>query len=142
MVEVQDSTVMTGPSGDEPGPRARTILDYVQTLEHLVPAAKTSADWAPLARFVAVDEFDRVGAFLEVQDWHQYTEMLNQWAGSVDSFETTVRRVAELADLVYFEVEERHLRSGEVHVVNSMTVFEFGDDGKIRHLRVYLQQAR
>ena len=44
--------------------------------------------------------------------------------------------------LVYFEVEERHFRGDNVNVVNSMTVFEFNDDGKIRHLDVYLQQAR
>jgi hypothetical protein len=29
-----------------------------------------------------------------------------------------------------------------VNVVNSLTVFEFDDDGKIRHLDVYLQQPR
>jgi len=28
-----------------------------------------------------------------------------------------------------------------VNVVNSMTVFAFADNGKIRHLDVYLQQA-
>jgi hypothetical protein len=44
--------------------------------------------------------------------------------------------------LVYFEVEERHFRGGDVNVVNSMTVFEFNENGKIRHLDVYLQQAR
>ena len=44
--------------------------------------------------------------------------------------------------LVYFEVEERHFRGGDVNVVNSMTVFDFNEDGKIRHLDVYLQQAR
>ena len=53
-----------------------------------------------------------------------------------------MRRISELRGLVYFEVEERHFRGGNVHVVNSMTVFEFNEDGKIRHLDVYLQQAR
>jgi hypothetical protein len=53
-----------------------------------------------------------------------------------------VRRVSELDDLVYYEVEERHHRDGDVHVVNSMTVFAFDDDRKIRHLDVYLQQPR
>ena len=80
--------------------------------------------------------------FLEVQDWQQYTEMLTKWASATDSFETTVRRISELRDLVYYEVEERHFRGDDVHVVNSMTVFEFNEDGKIRHLDVYLQQAR
>ena len=53
-----------------------------------------------------------------------------------------MRRISEVGDLVYYEVEERHHRGDDVHVVNSMTVFEFDDDGKIRHLDVYLQQAR
>jgi hypothetical protein len=110
-------------------------------MQRLVPTITTPADWAPLADFVAVDHFGRVGAFLEVQDWRQYTEMLTQWASVTDSFETTVRRISEIPGFVYFEVEERHLRGGNVHVVNSMTVFEFDDD-KIRHLDVYLQQAR
>jgi hypothetical protein len=114
-------------------------LDYVETVKCMVPAP---ADWAPLAEFVAVDEFERVGTFLEVQNWQQYTEMLTQWARAVDTFETTVRRITESRGLVYFEVEERHFRGGNVNVVNSMTVFEFDMEGKIRHLDVYLQQAR
>jgi hypothetical protein len=124
------------------GPLTRTILDYEGTIRRLVPTIKGPADWAPLAEFVAVDEFERVGTFLEVQTWQQYTDMLTQWASATDSFETTVRRVSELGGLVYFEIEERHFRGGHVHVVNSMTVFEFDEGGKIRHLDVYLQQPR
>ncbi len=124
------------------GPLTRTVLDYEGTIRRLVPTIKGPADWVPLAEFVAVDEFERVGTFLEVQTWQQYTDMLTQWASATDSFETTVRRVSELDGLVYFEIEERHFRGGHVHVVHSMTVFEFDDGGKIRHLDVYLQQPR
>lgn len=127
---------------ENPGPFTRTVLEFVQTMARLVPAVNRDADWAPLAEFVAVDEFERVGTFCEVQNWPQYTEMLTQWASATDSFETTVRRISESRGLVYFEVEERHFRAGDVNVVNSMTVFEFNEDGKIRHLDVYLQQAR
>ena len=123
-------------------PLTRKVLDYEQAMKRLVPAITAPADWAPLAEFVAVDTFERVGTFLEVQDWQQYTEMLTQWASTTEKFETTVRRISELPGLVYFEIEERHFRGGNVHVVNSMTVFEFDEDGKIRHLDVYLQQAR
>jgi hypothetical protein len=128
-----------------PEPLTRRVLEYERTIKNLVPACRAPADWFPLAEFVAVESFERVGPFLEVQDWQQYTVMLTQWATAVDSFETTVRRVAELQRLVYFEVEERHFRGDEVGVVNTLTVFEFGDgdnDGKIRRLDVYLQQAR
>ncbi len=124
------------------GPLTRTVLDYVHAMSCLVPVAKDPSDWAPLAEFVAVDEFERVGTFLEVQDWKQYTEMLTRWASATATFETTVRRVSELPGLVYYEVEERHLRGDDVNVVNSMTAFAFNEDGKICHLDVYLQQAR
>jgi hypothetical protein len=124
------------------GPFTRAVLEFVQTMARLLPAVDCDADWAPLAEFVAVDEFERVGTFCEMQNWEQYTEMLTQWASATDSFETTVRRISELRGLVYFEVEERHFRGGDVSVVNSMTVFEFNEDGKIRHLDVYLQRAR
>jgi hypothetical protein len=124
------------------GPLTRKVLDYEQAMKRLVPTIEAPADWAPLAEFVAVDTFERVGTFLEVQNWQQYTEMLTHWASATETFETTVRRISELPGLVYFEIEERHFRGGDVHVVNSMTAFEFDEDGKIRHLDVYLQQPR
>ena len=111
-------------------------------MKRLVPNLKAPAEWAPLAEFVAVDEFVRIGTFLEVQNWQQYTEMITRWASVTERFETTVRRISELGRLVYYEIEERHFRAGTVHVVNSMTVFEFNSDGKISHLDVFLQQAR
>jgi hypothetical protein len=124
------------------GPLTRKVVDYTQTMKLLVPAITAPADWGPLAEFVAVDTFERVGTFLEVQDWHEYTEMLTRWASATETFETTVRRISELPGLVYFEIEERHFRDGNVDLVNSLTVFEFDDDGKIQHLDVYLQQPR
>ena len=119
-----------------------TVLEYTRTLEGMVADGKAPTDWGPLAQFVAVDVFERVGTFMEVQNWQQYTDMLNGWVSSVDKFETVVRRISERPPLVFFEIEERHFRAGEVHVVNSMTVFDFDDEGKIRHLDVYLQQGR
>lgn len=142
MAETDTSTANTGPGGENTGPLARKVLDYTQTVKRLVSAPEAPTDWAPLAEFVAVDEFERVGTFLEVQNWQQYTEMLTQWASASEGFETSVRRVSELARLVYYEIEERHTRGGNVHVVNSMTVFEFNEDGKILHINVYLQQQR
>jgi hypothetical protein len=127
---------------EKPRPLTRVALDYDQTMRGLVPTVKAPGDWSPLAEFVAVDEFERVGCFLEVQNWQQYTEMLTKWSSATAKFETTVRRISELPGLVYYEVEERHFRGDDVHVVNSLTVFEFNEAGKIRHLNVYLQQPR
>jgi hypothetical protein len=126
----------------DPGPLTRTVLEYTQTMERLLPTAKDASDWALLADYVTVDEFERVGTFMEVQNWQQYIEMLTQWASATGKFETTVRRVSEFPGVVYYEIEERHFRGDVVHVVNSLTVFGFNDAGKIRHVDVYLQQAR
>jgi hypothetical protein len=118
------------------------VLDFTRTMEGLVADGEPPDDWAPLTDFVSVDEFERVGTFREVQDWQQYTAMLTQWASSVEKFETSVQRITEAANLVFFEIEERHHRDGTIHVVNSMTVFDFDERGKIRGLNVYLQQGR
>jgi hypothetical protein len=118
------------------------VLNYEQTMKRLVATVRSPSDWAPLAEFVNVPRFERIGTFLELQDWEQYSVMLTEWASSIDAFETTVRRISELPGLVYFEIEERHYRGSQTSVVNSLTVFEFDPDGKITHLAVYLQQPR
>jgi hypothetical protein len=135
-----------GSGSDGDGPLSRCVLDFERTLRSLVRAAREpgfgAAGWAPLAEFAAVAEFERVGTWMEVMNWQQYTEFLSRWARSSMGFDTTVRRVSELPGLVYLEIEERHSRPGGVSVVNSLSVYEFNDDGKIRHLDVYLQQPR
>src|SRR5262245_42699955 len=119
------SSLPTGGSPPTGGPLTRVVLDYERTIRQLVPGAKNSADWAPLTQFVATDEFERVGCFLEVQNWQQYTQMLSQWVSATARFETTVRRIRELPDAVYYEIEERHFHGDKVDIVNSMTVFVF-----------------
>ena len=122
------------------------VLDFEATVKRLVKAAKnpgfTAADWAPLAELVATGEFERIGTWMEVMNWPQYTEFMTQWARSSQGFDTVLRRVSELPGLVYLELEERHTRDGGVAAVNSLSVFEFNAAGKIRHLDVYLQQPR
>ena len=128
------------PRAEGASPLTNRVLEYERTMKDLVPTVRSSSDWGPLTVFVDVDNFERIGTFLEQQDWAQYSHMLTQWASSIDSFETTVRRISELAPLVYYEIEERHRRGGAVNVVNSLTVFEFDDRALIRRLAVYLQQ--
>ena len=134
------SVATSGANLAAPGPLARKVLDYTRTMERLVSVVKSAADWAPLTEFVSAEKFERVGTPFQVQDWPQYTELLTRWASATDRFETSVRRISELSDLVYFEIEERHFRGSEVHVVHSLTVFAFDEDGRIRHLDVYLQR--
>ena len=142
MAEARRSNVNTDPDVDGSSTLTGKVLDYQETMKRLVPVTKSPADWDPLLQFVAVEDFERVGTFLEVQNWQQYTEMLTLWASATDSFETTVKRISELGRLVYFEIEERHHRGASVNVVNSMTVFAFNVDEMISHLDVYLQQER
>ena len=127
---------------NEQAPLTARVLDYTREMERLVPSITGPDGWAPLASFVEVDSFERIGTFLEVQDWTSYTRMLTEWASSIERFETVVRRTAELPHRVYYEVEERHHRGGGIQVVNSMTVFEFDSQERILHLDVYLQQGR
>jgi hypothetical protein len=124
------------------GPLTQRVIEYDRALQRLVAGVGDPIDWAPLAEFVAVEDFERVGTFLEVQNWKEYTEMLTRWASVTESFETTVRRISETGALVYYEIEERHFRGDKVNVINSMTVFEFDANDRIRRLNVYLQQAR
>jgi len=128
--------------GDGTGPLTEKVLGYERVMRQLVPQVRSPSDWGPLAAFAAVEDFERIGTFLEVQDWQQYTVMLTQWASSIDSFETIVRRISEVSHLVYYEIEERHHRGDAVNVVNSLTVFAFDDSARITHLHVYLQQPR
>ncbi len=123
------------------GPLTQRVLEYDRALQRLVAELRDPPDWAPLTEFVAVADFERVGTFLEVQNWNEYTEMLTRWASATESFETTVRRISEIGTLVYYEIEERHFRGNNVNVINSMTVFDFDGDDRIRRLNVYLQQA-
>jgi hypothetical protein len=128
------------------GALSERVIAYDATVRSVVAAAKdpgfTPAGWAPLEEFVAVDEFERVGTWLEVTNWREYTEFLTKWATS-SAFDTTLLRISELPGLVYYEVEERHLRQdGTLDVVRSLSVFVFNEEGKISRLEVFLQQPR
>ncbi len=122
--------------------RARTVLEYAVVTKRLADEAKKpgfSVDsWSPLAELVAVNEFERVGPFKEVMKWPEYADFLTNWATSSE-WECSFKRITEAAGLVFLELEERS-RIGEFsNVVNSLSVYEFTDAGKIRHLDLYLQ---
>ncbi len=86
------------------GPLSGAVLEYDRVMTQLVPTVKRPADWKPLTRFIAVKDFERIGTFLEVQDWDTYAQMSTGWAHAIDSFETSVHRVSEVSNLVYYEV--------------------------------------
>ena len=127
----------------EHGPLTKKVLDLPGHGEaiggHREDARRLGS--ADECQFIAVDGFEQIGPFLDVQDFAQYTEMVNGWAQYTQAFETTVRRVDELAHRVYFEVEERHQINDTQTRRQLVEHLQFDEDEKIRHLDVFLQQA-
>jgi hypothetical protein len=124
------------------GPLARKVLDYARIVTQLVARAKQPGygrdDWAPLTAMIAVDEFERIGIWRERMTWSDYLDFMVPWARS-KGFETRLRRITEAGNLVFFEVEEHHIKPDGVTIINSMNVYEFDADGRIRRLDVYIQ---
>ena len=131
----------SGASGG--GELSAKVLDFERIVKETVIKAKEPGfrpeDWAPLAELVAIDEFVRVGCWLEVMNWSEYTEFLTKWA-SQTAFETKRRRISELPGLVFLELQETNTTESQSTVVNSLSVYEFNDAAKIRHLDIYLQR--
>ncbi len=117
------------------------VLEYVDAIVSAVPTAQSADDLDRVAQLVNVDEFERVGTFLEVQDWPAYAAFLVGWASAIDTFESRTKRVVEVGALVFYETEERHFHGDSSTVLNSLTIFEFDDAGKIRRLQVFMQKA-
>jgi hypothetical protein len=133
---------VTSDASTQTGPLTQKVLEFAGTIERTVPAAKdaafTDAAWAPLASLVATEEFERIGIWREVMNWQEYVAFLTKFA-SAKGFASTVRRITETLNFVFYEIEEHHIKDGKVNIVNSMNVFEFDDQAKIRHLDVYIQ---
>ncbi|MCT7662194.1 hypothetical protein N4S67_27725 [Mycobacterium sp. CPCC 205710] len=123
---------------------SRTVLNYCATTERLVDEAKRpgfSADrWEPLAELVDIDAFVRVGNFKEVMNWQDYASFLTNWASSSE-WECSFKRITEHANVVFLELEERSKVGEFSNSVNSMSVYEFTESGKIARIDVYLQMA-
>lgn len=124
--------------------RCRAVVQYAVTTKQLVDGAKRPgfgvADWAPLASLVATDEFERIGNFKEVMNWDQYLDFMTTWA-SASEWDGLFKRVNEVDGVVYLELEERTKMGDFESVVNSISVYEFTADDKIRHIDLYLQMA-
>ena len=121
---------------------SRKVLEYSQIMKRLVDSAKQPGfsveSWAPLVELVAIDEFERVGNFKEVMNWQEYVNFLTNWAMSSD-WECSFKRVTEVGNVVFLELEERSRIGDYSSVVNSVSVYEFNSAGKIGHIDIYLQ---
>lgn len=123
---------------------SRTVLEYSLLMKRLVDSAKepgfSAASWAPLAELVAIDDLVRIGPFKEVMNWDEYVSFLTGWATSSE-WECSFKRITETQGLVFLELEERSEVGDYKSVVNSLSVYEFDDAGKIRYMAIYLQMA-
>lgn len=122
----------------------RTVLDYSVVVKRIVDSSKQPGfsvhSWAPLAELVNTAEFSRVGNFKEHMDWAGYVDFLTSWASAAE-WEGSFKRVTEHDGVVFLELEERSTMGDFKSVVNSMSVYEFDEAGKIVHIDVYLQMA-
>ena len=123
------------------GTLTRKVQEYVDTMMATVATARSAEDFAAVAELVDVENFERVGTFLEVQDWRACAEFLARWASGIDTFESHTKRMVEVGNLVFYETEERHFHGSSSTVLNSLTIFEFNDSGQIRRLDVFMQKA-
>lgn len=122
------------------GPLRETVNAYVATQGQILAAGVTSPEsWAPMAQYLAVDEFKRVGAYLEELDYDAYCRFLTEWAAGGTRFEMTEFHSTEVGRSVFQEIEERHYRGDTFIRKNVIAVYRFNDDNKIVHLDIYEQ---
>jgi hypothetical protein len=122
----------------------RTAIEYGLFQKHLMDRAKQAEDYSPdewlgLRDFVT-DDFERIGNFKEVMTFDDMVRFLQAWSPA-QHWEGTFKRVSEHENVVFLELEERVGVGAEQVAVNSISVFEFNEAGKIRHLDIYLQAA-
>ncbi|WP_059016740.1 hypothetical protein [Mycobacterium sp. M26] len=123
---------------------SRTILEYSALMKRMVDEAKkpgfSAESWAPLAELIDTENFVRVGNFKEVMNWQEYVGFLTGWASSSE-WDCSFKRVTESGNTVFLELEERSRIGDFSNSVNSLSVYEFADDGRIVRIDVYLQMA-
>ena len=125
------------------GPLARNVLEYGEVMERIVVAAKepgfTEAGWDDLAALIDVAKFRRVGNDKAEMGWEVYRGLLTMWATTTD-FWAEFHRISEVGNVVFLELTEHNTpRGGAESVVNSMSVYEYDEAGKLVHLDIYLQ---
>jgi hypothetical protein len=133
------------PRSNEYGGLTRNVIAYSEAIVQLAKNAKvgplTDAHWATIEQLVDVPHFVREGVFFgaeaEVIDWPTYRSYVTQYSGHTD-WEGTLRHVTETPGRVVLELEERNTREGITDVSNTVTIYEFNDAGKLRHLDVYV----
>jgi hypothetical protein len=133
------------PSSEQYQGLSRKVLQYAENFKRIADKIRagtiSDADWQPMEALVDVENFQRVGVFLtdkvEVSTWREYKSIINEYGGKT-SWEGTLRRITEVPNLVYLELEERNTRDGVTDHSYTVTIYEFNDAGKLRKLDVYV----
>jgi hypothetical protein len=145
---------MTSPNGrqngqaNEPeanlhsGELAERAMAYFDINARLAKRARqpdfSQEEWHELAQLIAVDEFARVAANKGSRNWQEDLTLRSQWAGRID-FDTEIRRIKEVGNLVYVDLVETITANANVESVNTLAVFEFNASGKLSKLTTYQQ---
>jgi hypothetical protein len=133
------------PSSNDYTGLSRKVIQYSEAFSELVKKAKagglSDADWGPIEQLVDVDGFERLGVFLmpqgEVLDWQTYKGYVSKYSANT-TWEGTLRHITETPGRVILELEERNTHDGVMEISNTVTIYEFNDAGKLRHLDVYV----
>jgi hypothetical protein len=133
------------PNPDDYKGLSRKVLQYGERFNQLVQRIKkpgfSEKEWDSLEELVDIPNFQRMGIFLtkraEIFGWPQYKKTIMQYAGAT-SWEGTLRRITEGPNVVILELEERNTTAGVTDVSNTVTIYEFNEAGKLRHLDVYV----
>ncbi len=128
---------------------SRKVLQYsagfVEVVNRLKAGAAPESAWTPLEELIDVANFQREGVFAgaeaEVIGWETYKSYISQYAGA-SSWEGKLRHITEEPGRVILELEERNAQGGRTHVSNTVTIYEFNEGGKLRHLDVYVMPLR
>jgi hypothetical protein len=126
------------------GGLSRRAIDYGLFQKGIMDRAKTAPDYSPdewlgLKDFVS-DDFERVGNFKEVMTFGDMVHFLQVWSPTTH-WEGSFKRITEHDNVVVLELEERVGVADQQTAVNSVSLYEFDEAGKIRHLDVYLQAS-
>jgi hypothetical protein len=125
------------------GEYALKVLAYTDCIKSTVERAKEpgfdESGWDKLAALLDTDAFERVGNDKAAMGWEVYRGLLMQWATTTD-FWAEFHRISEAGNRVFLELTEHNCPRGHPEtVVNSCTVYQFDDAGKLVHLDIYLQ---
>lgn len=127
-------------TNNEVGPLRKIVNAFCESQAKVLAAGVSSpSDWAPMAEFLAVDEFKRVGAYLQEFDYPEYCEFMTGWAAGGTRFEMTEFYSSEIGNAVFQEIEERHYRGDTFIRKNVIAVYRFNAANKIVHLDIYEQ---